>query len=351
MAVLSSTMPNIADLMKSLDPDHKLAKAANLMTQANQLVPMLPVVEANNITHHRVTQVVALGAASERGLNQGTQATKNEKAQHDEGIALVDKWNICDKKIAELSGDVAAFRGQETRLGTVSVSQRVSYLTILGNKATNDLQFTGLLPRYNSLADTSVAQQIVDCGGLEAATGALTSMWLVRSGVDSVFLTYPKGSKGGLFHHDYGLVAESSASNSSGTLTAGYHMAQYKDQIGWDVGLVVKDQRCVVRLGNINPAHFTALTSTQAPATFENLIHKMMIAHGRLPLDVMGDDFYVANRVVRTGLMRLAYEKSTPGLGVREGLTQLGKPTTILTFWDVPILLEDQITSTETFIP
>ena len=349
MAVLPSGMPNISDLLKSLDPNHKLAKAANLMTQANELVPRLPIYEANNVTHHRVSQIVALGAASERGLNEGTQETKSEKAQHDEGIAMVDKWNICDKKTAELSGDVAGFRAQETRLGTVSVSQRVSYLAIYGNQATSAKQFTGFQPRLNSLSDANVAQQIVSCGGTTASVQS--SMYLVRSGPDSVFLVHPRGSKtGGLFHEDYGLVPESNAPNSAGTRTAGYNMAVYKDQIGWDVGLVVKDQRCVVRMANIEVADFVGLTGTQAPTTFANLPHKMMIAHGRLPIDVMGQDFWVCNRTVRTGLMRLAYEKSVPGLGVRDGLTQLGMPTEILTFWGIQILLEDQITNTEAVV-
>ncbi len=343
MAVLTSTMPNIGDLMKSLNPDGTLAVAANLMTQANQLVPMLPAIQANNVTHHRVTQIVALGSASERGLNEGTQPTKHEKAQHDEGIALVDKWNVCDKKVAELSGDVEAFRAQERRTGAVSVSQRVSYLSIYGNQAVNAKQFTGFQPRYNSLSDVNVAQQIVDCGGTTASVQS--SMYLVRGGPDSVYYVYPKGSQGGMFYQNYGLVAE----NAQGGV-AGAHMAAYKDQIGWDVGLAVQDQRCVVRLANIEVSHFSALTSTQAPTTFANLIHKMMIGFGRLPLDVSGDDFWVCNRTVRTGLMRLAYEKSTPGLGLREGSTQLGKPTTILTFWDVPILLEDQITNTEAVV-
>lgn len=349
MAVLPTGIPNIGDLMKSLDPNGKLAKAANLMTQANELVPRLPIYEANNVTHHRVTQIVALGAATERGLNEGTLPTKAERAQHDEGIALVDKWNICDVKQAELSGDVEGYRAQETRLGTVSVSQRVAYLSIYGNQATSSKQFTGLQPRLNSLTDANVAQQIVGCGGTTA--DVQSSMYLIRSGPDSVFLVYPRGSKsGGLWHRDYGLVADNSAANSVGTLTAGYHMAAYKDQIGWDVGLCVKDQRCVVRLANIEVSHFDALTSTQAPTTFANLPHKMMVAHGRLPIDVMGTDFWVCNRKVRTGLMRLAYEKSVAGLGVREGLTQLGQPTEILTFWGVQILLEDQILNTEAVV-
>lgn len=342
-------MPNISDVLKSLNPNHELAPFANLMSQANDVVPRLPVYEANNITHHRVTQVVELGAASERGLNEGTDPTCHRKAQHDEGIALVDKWNVCDVKAAELSGNVAAFRGQETRLGTVSVSQRVSYLTIYGNQATSAKQFTGLQPRYNSLSDANVAQQIVDCGGTTASVQ--TSMWLTRVGPDSVYLVYPRGSKsGGLFHRDFGMVADPVSANSAGTLTAGKHMAAYKDQVGWDVGLAVADQRCVVRLANLEASHFTALTSTQAPTSFANLIHKMMVAHGKLPIDVMGQDFWFCNRTIRTGLMRLAYEKSVAGLGVREGVNQLGMPTEVLTFWGIQILLEDQIVNTEAVV-
>jgi hypothetical protein len=329
-------------LLKSLGPDNRLAMASNLMTQANELIPRLPVKEANNVTHHRCTQIVGLGAASERALNEGTQPTWHKKAQHDESIALIDKWAVCDAKLADMSGNVAEFRGQEYRTSVVSVSQRAAFNVIEGNFAgTSPKQITGLRARFNALTatDANIGQQVISAGG----TAALSSMYLIRAGLDSVFLAYPKGSQGGLWDRDYGLVPDPSWNG-----VAGAHMGAYKEQVGWDIGLVVQDQRCVVRICNIATGDFTALTTTQAPTVFNNLPHNMMVAHGKLPTDIMGSDFYVCNRPVRTGLMRLAYEKSVTGLGVREGLTQLGAPTEILTFWGIPIVLEDQITIAET---
>lgn len=344
MAVNPTFAPNIGDLLKSLDPNNELAKAANLMTQANEIVPRLPVKEANNVTHHRVTQIVSLGTATERNLNEGTQPTWHTKAQHDESIALIDKWAVCDVKLAEMSGNVAEFRAQEYRASVVAVSQRAAFNVIEGNLAgTNPKQITGLHARLNTLSDVNVAQQIVNAGGTTASVQS--SMYLMRAGLDSVFLAYPKGSRGGFWSRDYGLVPDPSWGG-----VAGAHMGAYKEQCGWDIGLVVKDQRCVVRICNIEVGHFTGLTSTQSPTAFTNLPHQMMIAHGRLPIDVMGRDFWVCNRAVRTGLMRLAYEKSVAGLGVREGLTQLGAPTEILTFWGIEIVLEDQITNTEAVV-
>jgi hypothetical protein len=346
MAVLPTTAPNIGDLLKSLDPDNRIAKAANLMTQANEIIPRLPVREANNITHHRVTQIVSLGAATERGLNEGTQPTWSTKAQHDEGIALIDKWAICDAKLADMSGNVAEFRGDEYRSGVVSVSQRAAFNVVEGNlTGANPKQITGLHARYNALTatDANIGQQVISADG--ATASIQSSMYLIRAGLDSVFLAYPKGSQGGLWSRDYGLVADPSWGG-----TAGAHMGAYKEQIGWDIGLVVKDQRCVVRICNIQVEDFDELESTQAPTIFTNLPHKMMIAHGKLPRDVMGRDFYVCNRSVRTGLLRLAYEKSVAGLGVREGLTQLGAPTEILSFWGIEVVLEDQISNTEAVV-
>src|SRR6188474_1701344 len=158
MAVLPTTAPNIGDLLKSLDPDGQMARAANLMTQANQIVPRLPVREANNVSHHRVSQIVSLGTATERGLNEGTQPTWHTKAQHDEGIALIDKWAICDKKLADMSGNVAEFRGQEYRASVVAVSQRAAFNVVEGNlTGANPKQITGLHARLNSLTDVNVA--------------------------------------------------------------------------------------------------------------------------------------------------------------------------------------------------
>jgi hypothetical protein len=81
-----------------------------------------------------------------------------------------------------------------------------------------------------------------------------------------------------------------------------------------------------------------------------SLIHKMIIAIGKLPRDSMGDRFFVCNRTVYTGLFRLAMEKSVSGLGVYDAMNQFGKVAATLFFNGYPIFISDQLINTEAVV-
>lgn len=342
MAVLTSSSPNLIDLAKSLDPSGKLARFANLLSQSNEMIPMMPYVKANNKTHHRVTQITSLPATGVRALNEGTVATKEEKAQHDEGIAMFDQWAVCDVDVAALTGEIAAYRAARVKLGSESMTQKVQQVTIYGNQQTNPKEFTGMQPRFNSLTG-NIGQQVVDGGGSTA--DVQSSMWLISASPETVYYVYPDGSQAGLQHIDFGMQVE----QNQGGVT-GAQMASYKDQLKWNVGLVVEDQRHVVRIANLQASHFSGLTSTQAPTTFTNLLHKMMIASDRLPRGTSTDKFWCANRTIRTGLTRLAMEKSSNAIHVREAMNVFGRSVETLYVLGYPVLVVDQITNTEAVV-
>jgi len=323
--------------MKELDPQGKLARMANLLAQTNQMLTMMPYVRANNKTHHRVSAITSLPATTERALNEGTLASKHEATQHDEAMTILDQWAVCDVSLAELSGNVSEFRARRVKTGIESMNQRAQFLSVYGDQSTSAKQFTGLMPRHQT-----IGQQAIDCGG----TGSdVSSAYLLCASPETVYYAYPDGSTGGLQHRDYGVQVE----QNQGGVT-GAQMAAYKDQLTWSFGLVIEDQRCVVRLANIEVSDFTALTGTQAPTSFANLLHKMIIADSRLPMGIGGDKFWIGNRTTRTGFQRLAMEKSTNAVTIEPALTQFGKATEVLRVLGYPFLLVDQITNLETAI-
>jgi hypothetical protein len=339
MAVLSSSSPNIVDLTKEKDPSGKLGRTANVLTQTNDMARMLPFVRANNDTHHRTQVVVELPTATERGINEGTVPTWGRVDQVDYKMSKIDMWSKVDP---DLAGDqLAEFRAREIRRKWEAVTQRWQYLSFYGNHASNQKQFTGL---FNMAPYSVLGQQVIDCGGTTASVQA--SMALIAGGEDKVYYIYPKSSQSfGIHHKDH---AHQVAQNQGGVTDA--LMDAVFDQVKLDVGIVVEDQRCVVRLANIEVSHFTALTSTQATTSMTSLIHKMIIAIGRLPRDSMGDRFFICNRTVYTGLFRLAMEKSVAGLGVYDAMDQFGRVSGTLFFNGYPIFISDQLVSTEAVV-
>jgi hypothetical protein len=341
MAVLSSTSPNIVDVTKELGPDGKLARTANLLTQTNDLAKMLPITKANNNTHHRTNVVTELGTASERGYNEGIVPTWSKTAQQDFQIAMIGMWAKSDVKVAQASGSPEEFRSRDIKRKWEAITQRWQYLSFYGNHASDQKQFTGLA---NMAAYQTIGQQVIDCGGTTASVQS--SMWLLDAGTESVYYVAPQHSQTfGIQHTNHGIQV---AQNQNGTTDA--HMAAYVDELALDVGIVVEDQRKVVRLANIEVSHFTALTSTQATTSMSNIIHKMVLGIGRLPRDTMGDRFFICDRTVYTGLFRLGMEKSVSGLGIREALNQFGKIQDVLYFQSYPVLISDQIINTEAVV-
>ncbi len=339
MAVLTSSSPNIVDLMKELDPDGQLARMANLLAQTNQMLTMMPYVRANNKTHHRVTAITKLPEVTERALNEGTLATKHETTQHDEAITMLDNWAVCDVDLANLSGNPAEYRGRRVRTGIEAMNQRGQFLTVYGNQATAPKQFTGLMPRLNAIGD-----QVID-GGAAVGQTDCTSIYMVCASPETAYYIYPDGSTGGLQHIDHGIDIEQ---NQNGV--TGAQMAAFKDQLKWHFGLAIEDQRCIIRIANIDTSELTGLSGAQAPTSFTNVAHKMQIAIDRLPIGMGGDKFFIANRTARTGFTRMMMEKSTNAVTVREAFSQFGRPMNQLYFMEYPILLVDQITNGESQI-
>lgn len=341
MAATSTTSPNIVHVTKELDPTGKLGRAANLLTQTNEMAKVVPVVKANNNTSHRTIVVTELGSATERGYNEGTVPTITTTAQQDFQIAMIESWFKGDIDVVAASGSPEEYIGRQVMRKWEAVGQRWGYLSIYGNHASRQKQFTGLA---NMTSMSTLGQQCISAGGSTA--DVQSSMYLLDAGEDSVYYVTPQNSPTyGIQTVNHGIQI---AQNQNGTTDA--HMAAHVRQVKLAVGLVVEDQRKAIRIANIEVSHFTALTSTQATTSMESLPHKMLIAIGRLPRDSRGNRFFLCDRTVYVGLVRLAMEKSMSGLGIRDAMNQFGTVESTLYFQNIPIYLQDQITNTEAVV-
>src|SRR6266550_8670469 len=157
MAILGSTALTYADWAKRLDDDYKTATIVELLSQTNEIMDDMLLVEGNLPTGHKTTVRTGLPAATWRLLNYGVPQGKSTTAQIIDTVGNLETYSVIDKDIADLNGNTAEFRLSEVRAFLEGMTQQVASTLIYGNTAVNPERFMGLAPRYNSVS-TSTAQ-------------------------------------------------------------------------------------------------------------------------------------------------------------------------------------------------
>lgn len=285
MVTLATAPVTLVDWSKRVDPDGKIAMIAELLTQQNDILLDMPLVEANGPTSHRLTVRTGLPVATWRKLNQGVVPTKSTTAQFDEAIGMLEEWSEVDEKLANLNGNVNAFRFSEALAKFESMNQEMAQTLFFGNAALDPEEFTGLSPRYNTLSGPPIADNVIDGGGSGSDN---TSIWLIVWSPMTIFGLFPKGMQGGLRHEDFGVETVETTAGISGA-----RMRAYREKFSWDNGLAVKDWRFAVRIPNLDVSDLSANSGAQA-----DLIDLMIRAIHRIPNLKMGRPAFYVNRVV-----------------------------------------------------
>jgi hypothetical protein len=333
-STLGATVRTLADWGKMLDPDGRVAKVAELLSQKNEIVNDIMFKEGNLVTGERLTMRTGLPSVYWRLYNQGVTKSKGTTAQIDEGVGMLEGRSEVDCKLAELGGDVAGARFTEAQAFLEAMAQEIAQTLFYGNAGTAPEEFNGLAIRYASRsASVANSANIVHAGGSGSDN---TSIWLVAWGESTCYGIFPKGSKAGIIHQDLG---EGDAFDS-----ANRRFRAYMDRYEFNGGLALKDWRGVVRIANVDVSDLVA----DAAGSSVKLIEYMAKAIDRLPNGTStGKCVFYANRTVASMLRLQALNKSISNLGVEKAINQFGQEIQQLTFLGIPIRLCDQILSTE----
>lgn len=329
MATLAANNLTLADWVKRRNPDGTPATIANLLAQTNEILEDAVFKESNLPTGHRVTVATGLPTTYWRSYNMGVPSSKATTAQVDETIGMLEAYSTADKDLAELEGNVAAFRLSEDRLFLESMNQNQANAMFYGNPATDARQFMGLAPRYSAISGAGNATNIIDAGGVGSVNA---SIWLVVWGDETVFCTFPKGSEAGLIHKDLGEQTVYDSNNNP--------FQAYRTHYQWKNGLVVKDWRYVVRIANID----TTVTNNNVTA---DMISLMSRALDRVPNLNNGRACFYMNRTLYSILRLQALNKSNNALGIEKAQGQFGTVQNWTTFLGVPLRKVDQLLNTE----
>jgi len=343
----------LVDVAKSFDPQGNVAVVAELLNQSNEIIQYMPFNEGNLPTGHKAVVRAGLPAVTLRRFYQGVTPTKSGRATIEDVCAMQEGRDEIDKDLAELNGNVNAFRLSESMAFVESMNQAFAQQIIYGDTSTNKDGVLGLTPRYNALTGSPApnsAANIIDAGGTVSDN---TSVWLVVWGKETVTGIYPKGSKAGLEQEDLGIQDAFDANNN--------RYRAYMERWVWKYGLHVKDWRYAVRIANIDVSDLTSQSGTQLNTASTLLIKLMVKAMARIPSMGMGSATFLASRTVKEMLSIQALDRSQNALSFSASLDQFGRVTAgsvagtgtgirggQLLFQGVPVLTVDSILSTET---
>lgn len=345
-AIIGNTALTYADWAKRLDDGYRIAKIIELLSQTNEVLDDMLVVEGNLPTGHKTTVRTGLPQATWRLLNTGVPNAKSTTAQIVDTVGNLETYAVIDKDIADLNGNTAEFRLSEVKAFLEGMSQQIAATLIYGNQHVNPERFTGWAPRYSTsnTANSQTAYNVLSGGGTASTN---TSIWIHVWGDDTAHATFPKGKITGLQHRDMGEwpVLDS----------AGNTYQAYRDHFKWEIGYVLRDWRYVVRIANIDVTQLTGVSAA-------NLINLLVRGLYRLPTAPsmstaiqtsdtpevranMGRVIIYANRIVRTYLDLQAMNKTNVLLRLQEFNGMV-----VTTFRDVPVRTVDAILSNEVAI-
>lgn len=332
MSTLAATHPTLMDLKSRLDASGNVIPVIEMLSQTNEIIEDAVFLEANELTGHTTSVRTGIPEPTWRKLYGGVQPSKSTSVKVREGLGMMENYAEVDKALADLNNNSAAWRLSEESAIVEGFGQKLARYMIYGNEATEPEGFTGLAPRFNDQAAVNGENILTSAATPDGSDN--TSIWVVVWGPNTCHMVYPKGSQAGLQIKDKGQVTIENVDGAGGRMEA------YRTHYKWDVGMVVRDWRYIVRI-NYDLEDIVASGAT-GPVLRDMLAQAMR----RIPNLNMGRPAIYMNR---DSLDKFDLQMNRdPLLSFKTQEEAQGKFVT--RFRGVPIRRVDQILSTESGI-
>lgn len=296
--------------------DGNLLAIAEILARSNPILNQIPFREANGGDVEKIARRITLPTGQFRSINQGISSESSQTAQVIEPTAMLEARSKIDVKLVDGATDPQGYRESEDVAFIEGLGQTAAATLFYGNRDTDDTQFTGFAPRYNALSDANVF-------GTGGSGSDLTSIYVVKWGINYAYGIFPRGSKAGLEMTDLGEMTVMDANSKE--------FQAYVSLFEWTMGLAVKDPRAIKRICNIE----TAGSSN----TFDDDL--LIRALNETPGDKSGLKIYV-NSTIKTQMDIYAKDKTN----VSYGFDQIGG-VDVTTFKGIEVVQCDGIVDTE----
>lgn len=259
------TITDIMESYSSMDGNAMYLQVANVLALKCPLFRMLPMQASNQTMSEIISKVSSMGQASLRRFNEYVTPTVNKRTPGSEPIAMFQDWSEVDAALYGIQNDPVQWRMDEDSIKVESMTQKVEDQILNGNISVDPAGINGLFTRYNSSTErpngdsnTRYNVQLNGGGGSD-----VTSILVLELGPTKVYGTFPKNTRAGINLENKGLVTAESGTG---------RMDVYRTKIEIYFGLVVRDDRCVQRIANIE---VTGSENTFDPALLSSAIRRL----------------------------------------------------------------------------
>ena len=247
----------------------------------NELLIDAPIVEANEgtVDSHLVRTAIPHGQL--RGYNQGVGKGSSQTKTIKDVISNIEIYSTVDKQLIDESAHPKELMQSEQNAFIEGLSQDITDQLVYGNNDNDVRETNGLAIRRKSLGTYCISM-----GG--SNSGHLTSIYLIKWGMDKARIIYPRGAKNAGVEYNY--LGEKTVSDGNGGEYQAYR-AHYRIARGLSVG----HEASIIRLCNID-----VTASNIGNAIAEKIVQVMpLLARGSGTVSI------ACNSVVK-GLMNIA---------------------------------------------
>ena len=204
----------------------------------NELLLDAPIVEANEgtVDSHLVRTAIPHGQL--RGYNQGVGKGSSQTKTIKDVISNIEIYSTVDKQLIDESAHPKELMQSEQNAFIEGLSQDITDQLIYGNHENDVRETNGLAIRRKSTGTYCISM-----GG--SNSGHLTSIYLIKWGMDKARIIYPRGAKNAGVEYNY--LGEQTVSDGSGGEYQAYR-AHYRIARGLSVG----HEASIIRLCNID---------------------------------------------------------------------------------------------------
>ena len=258
-------------------------RMAEVLSQTNELFLDAAWIPGNGTSGHVFPRRTSLPSGTWRKINEGVASQASTSRQVTEPFSFLEARSVVDKKLVDMASDRREFRATEDDAFLEGMLQTFCTGFVYGDPTAHPERIQGVNVRIASLS----ASNFVTAGG---TGGDQTSILVVEWGPRQVCFAYPKGTTLGLKMDDLGEIDALDGSSNA--------FRAYATLFDIDAALVVHDDRCLQRIGNVDTG------------TLSTTLHQELItAVNRLPRGGVNAAIY-CNETIRTQLDIIAADKS-----------------------------------------
>jgi len=338
-----STFSDIVANYSSTDAGAQFVLPARVLDRMTPLVRMLPMVPSNNILSNIATRTDSLPVASTRRWNEGILSTAAKNAPINDPIALFQDRSEVDFDLWGVQNNPNAWRADQDMDHVEGLFQLMESMLFYGSLGTNPGAFNGLATRFNNLeshpnGDASWPPNVWNGG---ATTGSCTSAWFIEFDERGCYGIFPSNSRAGLSIRDLGEMTKQ-ISAQTGSQGGTYNYQVLATLLTWYMGIQIRDERCVQRICNINPA---ILSTNDFDESIFIAAKRRLPRAGEAPGTVL-----LMNRDLATQVdIRSTVQKLNAYTNFSSNETDVfGRSVT--KFQNVPIYIAEKILSTESVV-